>query len=249
MAAFRHEGRSGSRVCQLNRQIQANRPSDETLRLRVLESFPALAKLDPSRLLEVVSGSGYRELNAGERLFSPDEPCAGFPLLLSGSVRVVRETDQGKSIVLYSVHAGELCIVSSESLFANPTLMASGYADTPVAVLMLSAQTVDALLASEPAFRQFFFGLISARLADLVLTVEAVAFLKLDQRLAALLVEKGPRILLTHQAIADQLGVAREMVSRVMRGFSAHQWIEQSREAIEVRDVAALDRLSRGMPG
>lgn len=225
------------------------RPTDETLLSRVLKSFPALTKLDPSRLLAVVAASGYRELNAGDRLFSPDEPCTGFPLLLAGSVRVVRETDQGKSIMLYSVHAGELCIVSSESLFGNPTLMASGYADTPVAVLMLSAQTVDALLATEPAFRQFFFGLISARLADLALTVEAVAFLKLDRRLAALLVEKGPRILLTHQAIADQLGVAREMISRVMRGFSEHQWIAQSRQAIEVRDLAALDRLSRGMPG
>ena len=167
-------------------------------------------------------------------------------MLLKGNVRVVRETGQGKSIALYTVHAGELCIVSSESMFAAPSLMASGYADSDVAVLSLSAETIDDLLASEPAFRRFFYGLMSARLADLVLTVEAVAFLKLDQRLAALLVEKGPRIALSHQAIADQLGVAREMVSRVMRGFSEHGWIAQSRETIDVLDVTALDRLSQG---
>lgn len=208
-----------------------------------------LSKIPRERLISIIEHGEYREMRTGERLFSPSEPCGGFPLLLDGSVRVVRETDHGKSIALYTVHAGELCVVSNESLFTSPGLMATGYAETPVTVLSLSADTVDSLLASEPAFRRFFFGLISARLADLVLTVEAVAFLKLDQRLAVLLVEKGPRVALTHQVIADQLGVAREMVSRVMRGFSEHGWITQSREVIEVLDVAALDRLSRGLAG
>ena len=218
----------------------------DSLVARVLAQFPALAQLPRERLVDVASHSDYREMASGQRLFSPGEPCGGFPLLLKGSVRVVRETGQGKSIALYTVHAGELCIVSSESLFAAPSLMASGYAECDVEVLSLSAETIDDLLASEPAFRRLFYGLLSARLADLVLTVEAVAFLKLDQRLAALLVEKGPHIALSHQAIADQLGVAREMVSRVMRGFSEHGWIAQSREAIELLDVTALDRLSQG---
>ena len=232
---------------QCNMQIdKVTRPPVEALFARVLARFPALAQLPRQRLVKVIENSDFREMATGERLFSPDEPCGGFPLLLEGSVRVVRETGQGKSIALYTVHAGELCIVSSESLFTAPSLMASGYADTAVTVLTLSAQTIDDLLASEPVFRRFFYGLMSARLADLVLTVEAVAFLKLDQRLAALLVEKGPRIALTHQALADQLGVAREMVSRVMRGFSEHGWIAQSREAIQVLDIGALDRLSRG---
>ncbi|MEP7154475.1 MAG: Crp/Fnr family transcriptional regulator [Betaproteobacteria bacterium] len=231
-----------------NMQIpEPNRPAIDLLVARVLARFPALAQLPRERLVDVVSHSDYREMTVGQRLFSPGEPCGGFPLLLKGSVRVVRETGQGKSIVLYTVHAGELCIVSSESLFAAPSLTASGYADSDVEVLSLSAETIDDLLGSEPAFRRFFYGLMSARLADLVLTLEAVAFLKLDQRLAALLVEKGPHIALTHQAIADHLGVAREMVSRVMRGFSEHGWIAQSREVIEVRDVAALDLLSRGI--
>ena len=222
------------------------RPPVETLVQRALARFPALAHLPPQRFRHLIENSGYREMAAGDRLFSPDDPCAGFPLLLEGSVRVVRETNDGKSIALYTVHAGELCIVSSESLFATTSLIASGYADSAVTALSLSAEAVDELLSTEPAFRRFFYGLMSARLADLVLTVEAVAFLKLDQRLAALLVEKGPRIALTHQALADQLGVAREMVSRVMRGFSEHRWIAQSRETIQITDVAALDRLSRG---
>lgn len=213
---------------------------------RLSARFPALAALPPHALQQLLSRGIHRHLRAGERLFAPDEPCAAFPLLLEGSVRVVRENPQGKSIVLYTVHAGELCIASSESLFSQPSLMASAYAETDVELLALPPDLLDDLLAKEPAFRRFYFGLIGARLSDLALAVEAVAFLKLDQRIAALLVEKGPRVTLTHQAMADRLGVAREMVSRVMRGFADRGWVAQSREFIEVTDIAALDALAEG---
>ncbi len=222
-------------------------PAD--LASRLAARFPALASLPAPALQQLLSRGVHRRLRAGERLFSPDEPCAAFPLLLEGSVRVVRENASGKSIVLYTVHAGELCIASSESLFAQPSLMASAYAETDVELLALPPDVLDELLAGEPAFRRFYFGLIGARLGDLALAVEAVAFLKLDQRLAALLVEMGPRVTLTHQAMADRLGVAREMVSRVMRGFADRGWVSQSREAIEVTDIAALDALAEGRAG
>ena len=75
-------------------------------------------------------------------------------------------------------------------MFHRPGVMANGYAETLVSVLLLSPEAVDTLLATEASFRKFFLGLISQRLADLVLAVEAVAFLKLDQRLTRLLVER-----------------------------------------------------------
>jgi len=212
----------------------------------VTARFPALAHLPPATLARTVAVAQYRQMATGEQLFSPETPCGGFPLLLEGRVRVVREAPNGRSITLYTVEAGELCIASAQAMFRHPGLMAHGYAETPITVLVLSPEAVDELLATEADFRKFFFGLISERLSDLMLAVEAIAFLKLDQRIARLLVERGPRVAMTHQAIADQLGVAREMVSRVMRGFSERGWITQSREAIAVADVAALDEVSQG---
>lgn len=211
---------------------------------QVLARFPALSSLPRSTMVDLVGGAEYLEVPQGTRLFSPTEPCQGFPLILEGVVRVVRESSTGKSITLYTVEAGELCIISGQRLYGTPNVAASGYADTTVIALSISYQTVDALLASEPAFRRFFFGLTQARLADLMLAVDAIAFLRLDQRLAAFLVEKGPVVHLTHQAIADQLGVAREMVSRVMRSFSEQHWVRQAREGVEVIDIAALDHLA-----
>jgi CRP/FNR family transcriptional regulator len=74
--------------------------------------------------------------------------------------------------------------------------------------------------------------------------VSAVAFQKLDQRLAALLVAKPSPLHTTHQALADELGSAREIVSRLLKGFSEQGWVKLGREQIEVIDAVALTRFS-----
>jgi len=74
--------------------------------------------------------------------------------------------------------------------------------------------------------------------------VSAVAFQKLDQRLAALLIAKPSPIHTTHQALADELGSAREIVSRLLKGFADQGWIKMAREQIEVVDNIALKRFS-----
>jgi CRP/FNR family transcriptional regulator len=70
--------------------------------------------------------------------------------------------------------------------------------------------------------------------------VEAVAFQRLDQRLAALLLRKGSPIRATHQAIADELGSVREIVSRLLRSFEDRGWVALGRERIEITDPEAL---------
>jgi CRP/FNR family transcriptional regulator len=78
------------------------------------------------------------------------------------------------------------------------------------------------------------------RLADLMTLVEAVAFQRLDQRLAAALLGHGAVLHATHQALADQLGTAREIVTRLLRRFERDGLVELGRERIVMLDAAAL---------
>jgi CRP/FNR family transcriptional regulator len=87
---------------------------------------------------------------------------------------------------------------------------------------------------------------MAERLADLMALVEAVAFQRLDQRLAALLCARGPRLLTTHQQLADELGTVREIVSRLLRRFERDGWVALGRERIDVLDGAALRRVCAG---
>ncbi len=74
--------------------------------------------------------------------------------------------------------------------------------------------------------------------------VSAVAFQKLDQRLAALLLTKTSPLRATHQQLADELGSVREMVSRLLKQFADQGWVKLGREQIEITDAAGLKRYS-----
>jgi len=78
--------------------------------------------------------------------------------------------------------------------------------------------------------------------------VEAIAYQKLDQRLAALLVARtaDSEIHATHQALADDLGSVREIVSRLLRSFEDRGWVDLGRERVRIVDRAALENLARG---
>jgi len=98
------------------------------------------------------------------------------------------------------------------------------------------------LVSSSEPFRNYVFDLFSGRITDLMQLVSAVAFQKLDQRLAALLASKPSPIHATHQVLADELGSVREIVSRLLKGFAEQGWVRLGREQIEVLDIKALKR-------
>jgi len=134
---------------------------------------------------------------------------------------------------------GESCLVSSGCLLGKAAYNACGIAERDTVLALLPRSRFEALLV-DAGFRQYVFELFADRIADLMQLVEEVAFRKLDQRLAALLLGKGRVVQLTHQQLADELGSVREMVSRLLKGFAEQGWVRLGREQIEILDPAAL---------
>ena len=110
--------------------------------------------------------------------------------------------------------------------------------------MALPAPAFKKLIALHEPFRDYVFSLFSERLTDLMQLVSAVAFQKLDQRLAALLIAKSSPIHSTHQALADELGSVREIVSRLLKNFAEQGWVRLGREQIEVINPLALQEFS-----
>ena len=210
------------------------------------EAYPVLADLP----VALHPQAGPQQLQpmavpAGTLLFEEHAPCRGFPLVLHGEVRVARGSPQGRSLELYRVGPGELCVVSACGLFGQAPLAAHGVALVPTRLLLLSPAGFEQWVA-HPPFRRFVFGTFADRLADLMSLAEAVAFQQLDQRLAAALLGHGPTVQTTHQALADELGTVREIVTRLLKRFERAGWVSLARERIELRDAAALRALSAG---
>lgn len=163
----------------------------------ILGIYPALA----GALAEwgLPPGAAPVTVPAGTPLFQEHEPCKGFPLVLEGEVRVARHSGDGRSMELYRIGPGELCLVSSACLFGSQPLAAHGVAARPTTLLLIDAATFRQWLG-EPVFRDFVLGLFAQRMADLTVLIDAVAFHKLDRRLAAALLGQGQELAVTHQA-------------------------------------------------
>jgi CRP/FNR family transcriptional regulator, anaerobic regulatory protein len=111
--------------------------------------------------------------------------------------------------------------------------------------VLLSPEGFARWAAFDP-FRQFVFGVFADRLADLMALTEAVAFLRLDQRLAGALLGHGSTVHSTHQALADELDTVREIVTRLLKRFERAGWASLSRERIELLDSIARRALAAG---
>lgn len=212
----------------------------------LLAAYPALRSVPQARLAEAAARLPTLEVEAGARLFAEGQPCQGFPFVIEGQVRVARGSADGRELELYRVGPGEVCVVSAGCLFGGVPMTAHGHAAVPTRLAMVDRETLLEWTDSRP-WRLFLFGLMADRMAELTALVEAVAFQRLDQRLARSLLGHGPVVQTTHQRLADELGTAREIVSRLLGRLEDQQMVRLGRERIEVLDPARLRQLAEGL--
>jgi CRP/FNR family transcriptional regulator len=208
--------------------------------------YPVLAELPPKLREAVAAAAQAVTVPSGATLFDERQPCQGFPFVLAGAIRVAKVSASGRELPLYRVTPGETCIITSSCLLGNVPYNARGTTESETVLVLLPQNLFIELLAQAP-FRNFIFNLFAERMADLMRLVEEVAFRKLDQRLAALLLGKGRVVHATHQQLADELGSVREMISRLLKGFAEQGLVALGREQIEIRDAAGLRRLAEAV--
>ena len=211
---------------------------------RLLALYPALASLAPDEIAAICKPDVTAVIAEGTELFAERHACRGFPLLIEGSIKVVKNTPAGREMLLYRVEPGGSCVITSSCLLGHTRYTARGIAETPLRMLMLPTALFEKLIAGNAAFRDFVFHLLAERIAELMLLVEEVAFHRLDQRLAKLLLGKGEPIHATHQTLADELGSVREIVSRLLKGFAGQGLVTLGRERIELVDRDGLRQLA-----
>ena len=208
--------------------------------------YPVLAELPQKLRREIADAAQAVTVPSGATLFDEQQPCQGFPFVLAGAIRVSKVSASGRELPLYRVTPGETCIITSSCLLGDTPYNARGTTEGET-VLVLLPQGVFIELLEQAAFRNFIFHLFAERMADLMRLVEEVAFHRLDQRLAALLLGKGRIVHATHQQLADELGSVREMISRLLKGFAEQGLVALGREQIEIRDAAGLRRLAEAV--
>ncbi|TNF35352.1 MAG: Crp/Fnr family transcriptional regulator [Gammaproteobacteria bacterium] len=220
-------------------------------RINELQSaYPILGTITDATWLNSVKRAKSMEVNPRTVLFSGSTPCDNFMLILRGIIRIYQTAEDGREMTLYRVEAGDLCILSLNSMLQNRAFNAIAETETDVAALVMTADDFKAAINGSETFRNYVLSTLTERLAETMYLLQGAAFNHLNMRLACMLGSlfernKGNMLKITHQDLAHELGTTREVVSRILKEFERQNCIRLSRGYIELASAEGLEWFSQ----
>lgn len=209
-----------------------------------IHQFPDLEHVNDPEGLRALQSAMLRTFPADSTLFRTHDRCDYYFLLLEGSVRVQQLSISGREIVLYRIAPGESCVLTTSCLLARRHhYTAEGITETKCRAILIPATRFHKAIESSTPWQQFVFATYGERLTDLLRLVDEIAFERLNVRLSRKILDlsRGNNELeTTHQQLASEIGSAREVVSRLLKGFSQKNWIQIERGIIHIIDRDAL---------
>lgn len=208
-------------------------------RLTIL--YPVFREL-PLSLIRTIQETGNDLIApAGQVLFDLGEDCDYVPLLQSGSIRVVRPFQTGWEMLLYQVLPGQVCSLTVTCLLSSWKHLARVTVQEDLNAISLTKQPFSRLIEASADFRSFVFSNYSISLFSLLNCVEVTLTQPMEQRVAKVLLDKRSNTIeLTHQGLADEVGTAREVVSRILKDLEKKGVIKLKRGSIFIQDREAL---------
>lgn len=195
-----------------------------------------LSGLDTALVNQIIQQSTSMCFESDIQLMDIGSYVKSVPLVLSGMVRVSRREEE-KELLLYNIKPGELCIMSFTACCNRTSSMIIATTVEPTELLLLPSDSLRNWVKEFGSLNYFIFSQFNSRYVDLIDTINHLLYNRLDERLVAYLREKAVRsdfqvLSLTHQQIANDLGTAREVISRLMKKLEKEGKIIQGRNSI-----------------
>ena len=206
---------------------------------QVVSAFSFLQKVPDEVVQQFLDASHKQTFDPGLQLYWEGDSCRGIAFLLAGDIRVYKISESGREITLYEIGPGETCILNASCILSNQAYPANAVTTSPGEMLVLPAAKLKSLISEHEAVREYIFSIFSYRLTSVMTLLEEVVFSKMDERLKDYLIEKSENDMLhtTHMAIANDLGTAREVVSRLLKDFEHKGYIKLSRNIISITSL------------
>src|SRR5689334_11701780 len=173
-------------------------------------------------LAELESKSMIMQVKGGERMLNPGQTIGAVPIVLSGTFKVSRISEDGHELLLYYVKEGESCAMTFTCCMMAHSSVIKGAAEEDSELLCIPVNLMDEWMMKYKTWKRFVMTTILNRFTEVLKSIDEIAFKKLDDRLVNYLKEKSkatgsPLINLSHQQIADELGTNRVVISRLLK--------------------------------
>ena len=162
-----------------------------------------------------------------------------IPIILKGSLKIMRQDDDGKETFLYFLTKGDTCAMSLTCCTANRPSTVRAVAEEPTDLILVPVEKLDYWMTLYPSWKAYVFHAYQRRFDDMLEAVDSLAFRKMDERLWRLLKKKAGLqekryVYATHQELADELNTSREVVTRLLKKLEGMGKIKTHRNRIEI---------------
>ena len=180
----------------------------------------------------------------GTNVHDGDE-CSGVIFVHTGSLRLYMMSEDGKSVTLYRLHRGDMCMLSASCVLQSITFDVFLDAEEDSECYVISGPAFAAVSERNPCIKIFSLETAVSRFSDVMWVMQQILFMSMDKRLAIFLSDESTRtgsdtLTLTHEQIARYMGSAREVVSRMLKYFANEGIVEVSRKGIKILDKKRL---------
>ncbi|MEP1587879.1 MAG: Crp/Fnr family transcriptional regulator [Tateyamaria sp.] len=192
-------------------------------------------------LVDYISQGELLSVPDGSLIFAPGDETRAFLIVTEGVVRVEQTNNAGRTVVLYRVEAGDSCVLTTTCLLSDRPYSGFGYADGDVKAIAITPTKFRNLLRSDNCFQELVFRSFAQRVGELTDVIDDLLEHRTDLRLARWLAKaNASEIKMKQHEIAQELGTAREVVSRALKAFEERGWIKIGRGNVTVLDRDAL---------
>jgi CRP/FNR family transcriptional regulator len=194
--------------------------------------------LGPELLDEVVRHSKYQEIPKATEILREGQYIKVIPLVVEGAIKVFTRFKE-KELLLYYIRPDESCIMSFAASMKNEPSKVFAFTEVDTKAILLPISKIENWFNNHPQFNTLFFNLYEERYADMLDTINHLLFDKLDHRVLIHLQKKveisGNKLIkITHKQIANELGTAREVISRIIKKLEKEERLEQMPEGIKL---------------
>lgn len=205
----------------------------------IRKTFPFLEKGLISELSEV---SAIINLKTGQSILGEGDYIKSFPMVIDGCLRVVRLSDDGNELLLYYLNQGEICTMSLTCCMSLQKSNIRMIAEESSIILAIPVDKPEKWMSDYRTWKEFMMYSYRKRFEELLSTIDAIAFMKLDERLIRFFEDRyrstGNVVFSgTHQDIASQLNSSREVISRLLRNLEKQNLVITERNSIDYTNI------------
>lgn len=221
----------------------------EVFIMDVQDFFPVWAQLTPQQQKILTQSAIRRSIPKGTTLHSGSTECTGLLLVCSGQLRAFILSDEGREITLYRLFERDICLFSASCMLRSMQFEIMIAAEKDTELFVIPADVYQSVARESAPAANFTTEIMAGRFSEVMWLMEQIMWKSFDRRLARFLLDEsaleGTAVLhLTHETIANHLGTAREVVTRMLRYFQSEGLVRLSRGAVELSNHSGLEVLA-----